>query len=587
MKRLLKIRVLVPLLTVAFISVSLGLAYLTSRTLAHERIVEFNMGKVRDRLNLVQGVAAQYFAPGLQGDLTAFLANFSPEPDLRSLLVTDPDGFIVASNRISDIGRHWTQTDLRLDPERVGVASMREFALVDYQSARGVIDGYNRVCGPRAANVLRQDRCGFVFYRLDAGHHMGQANRQLLEQSAFIGLEVLIGGAVLVLVLTVLVTQPALRIGAAVAAFSHGDRGVRLPEHGHGELALLKRQLNRMFDRITRGEQLIREKEQRLRSVFESVGDAIITANAAGVIDSVNPATGRLFGYETSEMIGRHAALLVPAPDEGVDYFAAGAGAFNGAGREAEGRRKDGSVFPVRLSISEFSVNGAPCLTALIQDISARKDLEAALLRSNEELREVNVMLSESALTDPLTGLFNRRYFDRVLDEEVRRACRNRVSLSLLVCDVDHFKLYNDHFGHRKGDDCLREVAQEIRQGFQRGGDLVARYGGEEFVVVMAGVDPPEAAAQAEMLRQRVWEGNLPHPLSPTAGRVTISVGVVTYRAGDRDVFCPTAMTLFECADQALYRAKRAGRNRVVAAPGDLLVEWTVERRAHSQRRYS
>lgn len=571
MKRLLNIRVLVPLLTVAFISVSVGLAHLTSRTLAHERIVELNLGKVRDRLTLMQGTAAQYLAPGSTVELATFLANFSSEPDLQALLVADADGIVIASNRIGDVGRHWTQAGLDLEPQRVREAMMRESAREEYVRSREAIDGYTGMCAPSAGHILRSDRCGFVFYRLDLRYHLDLADRQLLEQSAFLGLEVVLGGAVLVLVLSVLVTRPALRIGAAVAAFSHGDRAVRLPERGHGELALLGRQLNRMFNRITRGEQLIREKEQRLRTLFESVGDAIITTDAAGIVDSVNPAAERLFGYESADMTGRHIALLLPGAD--------GAGAFApAAGREAEGRHSDGSLFPVRLSVSEFSVNDARYLTALVQDISERKTLEAALLRSNEELRAVNVMLNESALTDDLTGLFNRRYFDRVLDEEVRRACRTRVPLSLLVCDVDHFKLYNDHFGHRAGDGCLRAVAEEIKRCFQRGGDLVARYGGEEFVVILAGVDPAEAMVQAEALRRRLWEQRLAHPLSPTAERVTISVGAVTYRAGDGDTFCPTAATLFECADEALYRAKRSGRNRVVVASGELLSHWTAER---------
>lgn len=582
MRRLLNIRLLVPLLTVVFISLSLGLAYLTSRTLAHDRIVESGQGKVRDRMTLVQGVAERYLVPGLYEELATFLANFSSEQDLKALLVADADGIVVASNRVSDIGRHWMQSDLQLDPQRAGSAAVRDAAQVEYQAGREVIDGYNRVCGPGVAHALRVDRCGFVFYRLNLRHHLDQSNRQLLGQSILIGLQALVGGGVLVLVLTLLVTQPALRIGAAVAAFSRGDRGVRLPVRGYGEMVQLKRQINRMFDRITRGERTILEKEQRLRSVFESVSDAILATDADGAIETVNPATGRLFGYEPGEMIGRHVSLLVPAPEDGQDYFAAGVGGFDGSSQEVIARRKDGTPFPVRLSISEFSAGGARCLTVMIQDISERKQLEAALRRTNEELRAANEMLNESALTDPLTGLFNRRYLDRILDEEMRRACRSQQPLSVLVCDVDHFKLYNDHFGHSQGDDCLRDVARELQECFQRGGDRVARYGGEEFVVVMAGVDVAEAATLAETMRRQLWEKCLPHPLSPTTGRVTLSIGVVTYRAVDEEFFCPTAVTLFECADQALYQAKRSGRNRVIIAPGELLTEWTLRRRVSS-----
>ena len=123
--------------------------------------------------------------------------------------------------------------------------------------------------------------------------------------------------------------------------------------------------------------------------------------------------------------------------------------------------------------------------------------------------------------------------------------------------------MYNDHFGHQKGDDCLRAVAQEIRRKFQRGSEFPSRYGGEEFVVILAGIPDEQAIESAEALRQSVWNRNIPHPVSPTADRLSISIGIATYWPQAEDLTAAKAAALFEAADQALYRAKQAGRNRV------------------------
>jgi diguanylate cyclase (GGDEF)-like protein len=170
-------------------------------------------------------------------------------------------------------------------------------------------------------------------------------------------------------------------------------------------------------------------------------------------------------------------------------------------------------------------------------------------------------MWREWVFVDGLTGAFNRRYFDEHLVVAFDRARRDSGPLSVVMVDVDAFKAYNDHFGHQAGDDVLRRVVPALRAGLRRPGDVVTRYGGEEFACLLPDTDAEAAAHVGGLLRQAVEDLALPHVPGGVFPVVTISVGVSTWRPGDLG----TALALVERADQGLYQAKRAGRNRVVA----------------------
>jgi diguanylate cyclase (GGDEF)-like protein len=160
-----------------------------------------------------------------------------------------------------------------------------------------------------------------------------------------------------------------------------------------------------------------------------------------------------------------------------------------------------------------------------------------------------------------LTGVANRRHLDAVLQAEWQRALRQGHLLALAMIDLDHFKRFNDHYGHLAGDQCLRQVASVLAGHAKRSGELVARYGGEEFAVILPGLGPEQAMEWAEDLRSRVAELQIAHQDSDQ-GVVTISCGVVAMvPTGER-----VAVDLIRLADQALYRAKSAGRNRVAAS---------------------
>lgn len=188
----------------------------------------------------------------------------------------------------------------------------------------------------------------------------------------------------------------------------------------------------------------------------------------------------------------------------------------------------------------------------------ANAELEARVAARTTELAEANARLRELAITDGLTALANRRRFNEVLDEELRRARRSRGVISLILCDVDHFKCYNDRYGHAAGDDCLRVVGSLMREIFRRAGELPARYGGEEFAVILPAVAAEDALQAAERLRSALEARALPHATSATAPVVTLSLGIVCTIIGSET----TADDLINRADEALYQSKHGGRNR-------------------------
>ncbi|MGY6278351.1 diguanylate cyclase domain-containing protein [Methylomonas sp. MgM2] len=180
---------------------------------------------------------------------------------------------------------------------------------------------------------------------------------------------------------------------------------------------------------------------------------------------------------------------------------------------------------------------------------------------AQQKMQKLNQELEHLSLYDQLTGLANRRHFDNTLTQQFAMAGRNKSPLSLIICDVDFFKLYNDSYGHQQGDACLQTVGRVLRDHARRPTDLACRYGGEEFAVILPETNLQGVKRVAEDIRQAIYERAIPHTGSKTADRVTMSLGVAIYNGQYEQ-----AAELIEAADGALYKAKKGGRNRVEVA---------------------
>ena len=213
-------------------------------------------------------------------------------------------------------------------------------------------------------------------------------------------------------------------------------------------------------------------------------------------------------------------------------------------------------------------------MTGTVQDITERKQAEQQLARYRDALEE-RVRL------DPMTQVANRLALGEAMQREWEQARLRGMPLALLMIDVDFFKAYNDHYGHIAGDRCLQRVAQALAGAVQRAGELAARYGGEEFAVLLPDSDELRAVAVAHRLREAVRELALEHQASPCGAQVTISVGVACVRPADGQPLEHAQTTLFQQADEALYRAKQAGRDRVALYGTDVQAEPPPEAAQH------
>ncbi|CDG82134.1 sensory box protein [Janthinobacterium agaricidamnosum NBRC 102515 = DSM 9628] len=294
------------------------------------------------------------------------------------------------------------------------------------------------------------------------------------------------------------------------------------------------------------------EQAERLRTIVNNMAEGLLIIEADGRIQFTNPACDHYLGYRENELAGRSIGdLLSPlVTQEYLDYFAMYAAnpetAHNHGTREVAIRHQNGATLSMDLTLTPMYLR-EPLYIGLLHDITHHKQSEDALQRA--------------AYLDPLTKIANRRHFDSFLDSEWQRSVRSGAPLSLVVLDVDHFKLYNDTLGHPAGDLCLQQVAQTIASHASRPGDLAARYGGEEFVLLFADTDATVALSLAEAIRVDIEALQLPHPRSATSGWITVSIGVATIQPHQLD----DKEALFVAADRAMYAAKEGGRNQVRA----------------------
>jgi diguanylate cyclase (GGDEF)-like protein len=193
------------------------------------------------------------------------------------------------------------------------------------------------------------------------------------------------------------------------------------------------------------------------------------------------------------------------------------------------------------------------------EEVLARIDTHLKIKYLQDELEHKNQELEKLVNIDGLTNIPNRRFFDYYLEKEWKLSIRRKRRLSLIMADIDFFKLYNDYYGHLKGDDCLKKVANVFSKALTRPADLPARYGGEEFAIILPETDEHGATSVAKGIFKTLEKENIPHKNSKISNSVTCSMGIITLLPTAQD----TIENFIEKADLALYQAKNGGRNRI------------------------
>lgn len=290
-------------------------------------------------------------------------------------------------------------------------------------------------------------------------------------------------------------------------------------------------------------------KESKLsQKIFEFSNDGILILllDENRIID-VNPSATKMLGYSREELLTMGISDIHPKETGILEKFASQV-LLKGAGwtNEITYKTKSGELLLLEVSASMITVDNNEYLLSLVRNISHRKQIEA--------------QLRMFSFTDGLTGLANRRKLDEYMDIEWRRAMRNELPISMIMIDIDYFKIFNDTYGHLEGDSCLKAVANVIQNSLVRPGDLCARYGGEEFIILLPNTDKDGALHITNRIEETLASERIENINSDINSYVTVSMGVACIVPNSKI----TSSLLISKADQALYKAKGEGRNKTI-----------------------
>jgi len=314
----------------------------------------------------------------------------------------------------------------------------------------------------------------------------------------------------------------------------------------------------------------LRKSEARERVIRNSAMNAIITIDVHGLIETCNPSALDMYGYEEDELIGKNVSLLMPetyaqSHDKHVSrYRESGKDHVFGVTRDLQGKRKDGSLFPLDIAINKANVDGHILIVGVMRDITKQREAEDALLRSRDELEDMvkqrtaeletaNTRLLQMASYDQLTSLPNRSLLQEHMKLAIAHARRHEHSIAVLFMDLDGFKAVNDSLGHEMGDLLLQEAGSRLQQSI-RATDSAARFGGDEFVVLLTEISSADDVINVTEDIIRIL--SKPFDLGGHEIIIGVSIGISIFPHDGN-----TMNELINRADQAMYQVKKAGKN--------------------------
>ena len=330
--------------------------------------------------------------------------------------------------------------------------------------------------------------------------------------------------------------------------------------HRFDELSNIYTRFQSMAEAIKLREQSLRESEARYKVVVDSSPLAIYISKSRGENRAVyvNPTFTKLFGYTIEDVPTPEHLYKLVYPDELYRRHLL----EEWLRRMRRAIETQSSIEPME-ALAACKDGSQKCIQWGFENLGELNWLFGLDLternRAEQLLKDANGKLEALSITDGLTSLANRRRFDEKLAEEVNRHARTEIPLSLIILDIDHFKLFNDHYGHVAGDECLRQVAKVIGECAARAADVAARYGGEEFACILPETGIDSALIVANHIRQGIQRLAIKHEASHTAEYVTVSMGVVSVCCNKSD----TPVDIVHMADELLYRAKSNGRDRI------------------------
>lgn len=335
----------------------------------------------------------------------------------------------------------------------------------------------------------------------------------------------------------------------------------------------IRNEHNKLSQTVEELETTIEKQDDKINSLLEIYDDNVIASKTdlKGRITYASRAFCRTCEYTEEELLGKP-HNIVKHPSVSKRHFVAlwrDLKADKPWRGEMHNLSKSGRGYWVETIITpEFDKEGKKIgYSSVRHDITAKKELENMAKTLEEKVKERTKELEELSITDSLTGLYNRRYFEKVLQKEFKRCRRAKTNFIFAIFDVDMFKQYNDHYGHLKGDEVLIKLAEILKSFTQRANDFAFRIGGEEFCVITSGMSEDEAHEYFETIRTSIEDAHIEHEKSEASKYVTASFGLVTvnFKAITNTVFDERYDTekIHQRADKLLYKAKAEGRNNI------------------------